>query len=290
MKVGIAGLGLIGGSLAKAYEKSGAAVYGYDGNRVVQDYAKLQGTLTGDLDRETIGDCDLLLVALYPQVSIDYLKEMAPYISKDTLVMDCCGVKREVCRVGFALAEKHGFTFVGGHPMAGKEKGGFDNADAALFEGACYILTPTPSTPAAVVDGMKELAEVATLAVVTNGFQKVQTRRLAESGVLNFMEDVFVSEKMDSEKPNRRIFDAALRALGVENREHVLVVGDGLSSDIQGGVNAGLDTCWYNPSHAENPGKVVPTYEIADLKELYPLVMEQEELANVGLKNRRHQC
>ena len=64
----------------------------------------------------------------------------------------------------------------------------------------------------------------------------------------------------------------------------------GLSSDIQGGANAGLDTCWYNPNHAENPGKVVPTYEIADLKELYPLVMEQEELANVGLKNRRHQC
>ena len=59
---------------------------------------------------------------------------------------------------------------------------------------------------------------------------------------------------------------------------------------FQGGANAGLDTCWYNPDHAENPGKVVPTYEIADLKELYPLVMEQEELANVGLKNRRHQC
>ena len=95
---------------------------------------------------------------------------------------------------------------------------------------------------------------------------------------------------MDAEKPNRKIFDAALRALGVENREHVLMVGDGLSSDIQGGANAGLDTCWYNPNHAENPGKVVPTYEIADLKELYPLVMEQEELANVGLKNRRHQC
>ena len=59
---------------------------------------------------------------------------------------------------------------------------------------------------------------------------------------------------------------------------------------FQGGANAGLDTCWYNPNHTENPGKVVPTYEIADLKELYPLVMEQEELANVGLKNRRHQC
>ena len=141
-----------------------------------------------------------------------------------------------------------------------------------------------------VLDVMKELAEVATLAVVTNGFDRVQSRRVAESGLKEFVEEVFVSEKLDSEKPNRRIFDAALRALGVENREHVLMVGDGLSSDIQGGVNAGLDTCWYNPSHAENPGKVVPTYEIADLKELYPLVMEQEELANVGLKNRRHQC
>ena len=141
-----------------------------------------------------------------------------------------------------------------------------------------------------VLDVLRELSEVATLAVVTNGFQKVQTRRIAESGVLNFMEDVFVSEKMDAEKPSRKIFDAALRALGVENREHVLVVGDGLTSDIQGGANAGLDTCWFNPRHAENPGKVVPTYEIASLEELYPLVMEDEELANVGQKNRRHQC
>ncbi len=142
---------------------------------------------------------------------------------------------------------------------------------------------------AEVLDVLRELSEVATLAIVSNGAQMVQTRRLAESGVMNFMEDVFVSEKMDSEKPNRKIFDAALRALGVENREHVLMVGDSLSSDVQGGVNAGLDTCWYNPNHAENPGKVVPTYEISSLEELYPLVMEPEELANVGLKNRRHQ-
>ena len=140
-----------------------------------------------------------------------------------------------------------------------------------------------------VLDVLRELSEVATLAIVSNGAQKVQTRRLAESGVMNFMEDVFISEKMGCEKPNARIFDAALRALGVENREHVLMVGDSLSSDVQGGVNAGLDTCWYNPNHAENPGKVVPTYEISSLEELYPLVMEPEELANVGLKNRRHQ-
>ena len=142
---------------------------------------------------------------------------------------------------------------------------------------------------AEVLDVLRELSEVATLAIVSNGAQMVQTRRLAESGVMNFMEDVFISEKMGCEKPNARIFDAALRALGVENREHVLMVGDSLASDIQGGSNAGLDTCWYNPNHAENPGKICPTYEISNLEELYQLVMEPEELANVGLKNRRHQ-
>ena len=141
-----------------------------------------------------------------------------------------------------------------------------------------------------VLDVMKELAEVATLAVVTNGFDRVQSRRVAESGLKEFVEEVFVSEKLDSEKPNRKIFDTALRSLGVENRERVLMVGDSLTSDIQGGANAGLDTCWFNPNHTENPGKVIPTYEIASLEELYPLVMEQDELANVGLKNRRHQC
>ena len=98
-----------------------------------------------------------------------------------------------------------------------------------------------------MLDVLRELSEVATLAVVTNGFDRVQSRRVRESGILDFVEDVFVSEKMDSEKPNRKIFDAALRALGVENREHVLMVGDSLSSDVQGGVNAGLDTCWYQP-------------------------------------------
>jgi YjjG family noncanonical pyrimidine nucleotidase len=154
-----------------------------------------------------------------------------------------------------------------------------------------YYLDQLASHPDLVpgaLDVLRELAEVATLAVVTNGFEKVQTRRAQESGIMEYMEDVFVSEKLDCEKPNRKIFDAALRALGVENREHILVVGDSLSSDVQGGINAGLDTCWLNPSHAENAGKVQPTYEIASLEELYKIVMEPEELANVGERNRRH--
>ena len=77
--------------------------------------------------------------------------------------------------------------------------------------------------------------------------------------------------------------------LGLLKRAHVLVVGDSLSSDIQGGANAGLDTCWLNRSHSENPGQVSPTYEIDALEQLYPIVMEQDELARVGMRNRRHQ-
>ena len=68
----------------------------------------------------------------------------------------------------------------------------------------------------------------------------------------------------------------------MENRDHVLVVGDSLSSDIQGGINAGLDTCWLNRNHIENPGQVCPTYEIDSLEQLYPIVMESDELARVG--------
>ena len=143
--------------------------------------------------------------------------------------------------------------------------------------------------PGNVLDVLRELAEVATLAIVTNGFDRVQGRRVKESGVAEWMEEVFVSERLESEKPNRKIFDAALRTLGVENREHVLVVGASLSSDIQGGINAGLDTCWLNRDHQENPGLVSPTYEIDALEQLYPIVMEEDELARVGQKNRRHQ-
>lgn len=143
--------------------------------------------------------------------------------------------------------------------------------------------------PGNVLDVLHELAEVATMAIVTNGFDKVQSRRVKESGIAAFMEEVFVSERSDSEKPNRKIFDTALRTLGVENREHVLVVGDSLSSDIQGGINAGLETCWLNRNHVENPSPISPTYEIESLEQLYPIVMEPDELARVGMKNRRHQ-
>lgn len=167
MIVGVAGLGLIGGSLAKAYEKSGATVYGYDGNRVVQDFAKLQGTLSGDLDENTISTCDLLLIALYPEISVDYLERIAPYISPTTLVMDCCGVKREICRVGFSLVEQYGFTFVGGHPMAGTQYSGFANSKADLFQGAPMVIVPQNRDDIMLLDRVKKMLAPAGFAHLT---------------------------------------------------------------------------------------------------------------------------
>lgn len=136
---------------------------------------------------------------------------------------------------------------------------------------------------------LRELAEVATLAAVSNGVEQVQIGRMESSGLGQYMDEMFISEKLGVTKPNRRFFDIALRTLGLESKDKVLVVGDNLQADIGGGAGAGLATCWYNPRNEENETGIVPTYTISSLEELYKIVMEEDELENVGLKNRRHQ-
>ncbi len=142
MKVGICGLGLIGGSMAKAYKKENHTVYGFDTNNVTLEYTKIKGIIDDVLDENTILECDAIFIALYPQASIEYMKEIAPKIAPDTFVMDLCGTKRTVCEVGFALAEQYGFTYVGGHPMAGTQFSGIKYADENLFVGAPLVIVP----------------------------------------------------------------------------------------------------------------------------------------------------
>ena len=77
---------------------------------------------------------------------MEYLKKMAPHIPGTTLVMDCCGVKQEVCKVGFELAQRYGFTFVGGHPMAGTQYSGFATARRICLTGPMVIVLPRPTT------------------------------------------------------------------------------------------------------------------------------------------------
>ena len=141
-----------------------------------------------------------------------------------------------------------------------------------------------------VVETLRELAEVATLAIVSNGVERVQTGRLERSGLGGMFDGIFISSRVGATKPSKRIFDYALDKLGVDNRSKVLVIGDSLKADIAGGNNAGLATCWCNFTQAELPDKGPrPTFTIRGYEELLQLVMEEEELANVGNPDRRHQ-
>ena len=148
MNIGIVGLGLIGGSVARAYraysDKNSLdfKIFGHDINKPILDFAIMSGVLDGNLDFEAIKKCDLIFIGLYPDESIAYLNENADKFSPDALVIDLCGTKSEICKVGFELAKAHGFTFVGGHPMAGTHNSGYKYSRANMFSGAPMVIVP----------------------------------------------------------------------------------------------------------------------------------------------------
>ena len=142
MKVGILGLGLIGGSMARAFSKAGHTVYAADTDETILSFAQLSGAVSAEMNSSNIGLCDLLLLAIYPEGSARWLEENAHLVSPNALVMDLCGIKEEICRRCFPLAERYGFTFVGGHPMAGSHFSGFKYSRSNLFQGAPMVLVP----------------------------------------------------------------------------------------------------------------------------------------------------
>jgi prephenate dehydrogenase len=153
------GLGLIGGSLARAYALAGHTVYAIQRNESMLSFAMLAGAVHGRLDEGSIPRCDLILLAIYPEGSASWLEDNGCLIAKDTLVIDCCGVKREICRRCFPVAEKYGFTFVGGHPMAGSHFSGFKYSRADLFQGAPMVLVPPVFDDIALLDRTKKALE-----------------------------------------------------------------------------------------------------------------------------------
>lgn len=143
MTVGIVGLGLIGGSLARAYkEHDGITVYGADSDESILGFAQLAGAVDGVLDRDSIRRCDCILIAVSPKAAVEYLEINAPLVPRGAIVFDCCGVKRFVCDRCFAIAASYGFTFVGTHPMAGTHNSGFKYSRADLFKGASVVVVP----------------------------------------------------------------------------------------------------------------------------------------------------
>ena len=156
MNVGILGLGLIGGSLARAYALEGHTVYAIQRNEAMLSFAMLAGAVHGKLNEETIPKCDLILLAIYPDGSASWLENNAHLISKGALVLDCCGVKQEICARCFPVAEQYGFTFVGGHPMAGSQFSGFKYSRADLFSGAPMVLVPPVFDDIALLQRVKD--------------------------------------------------------------------------------------------------------------------------------------
>ena len=156
MKVGIVGLGLIGGSAAKAFKAAGHTVYGYDIDATVLGYARLDGTIDKELAKNTLPQCNLILLTATPAAVIGYLADNAPHIAPQALVVDFCGTKRAVCEQGFALAAQYGFTFVGGHPMAGLQYSGYKHSRATLIGGASFIMVPPVHDDINLLDRVKQ--------------------------------------------------------------------------------------------------------------------------------------
>ena len=168
MTAGICGLGLIGGSMAKAYKAAGHTVLGYDKDEASLGYAELSGIIDGVLTNERISECDIVFIALYPQAAIEYLEQIAPFvINTKTVIMDLCGTKKQICARGFELAAQYCFTFVGGHPMAGKQYSGIKYAKETLFKNAPMVLVPAVYDDIYFLARVKKLLEPAMFGRIT---------------------------------------------------------------------------------------------------------------------------
>lgn len=121
-------------------------------------------------------------------------------------------------------------------------------------------------------DVLDALQATSQFAIVTNGLQKVQRSRIALSAIRHHIQHLIISEEIGVAKPKAGFFDVAFKRLGGPAKADVLMIGDSLSSDIRGGIDYGLDTCWYNPNGLARPAGLAITYEIKDLRELLELV------------------
>lgn len=163
MKIGIVGLGLIGGSMAKAYrtyfeeQNEKIEIYAYERKESTLSYAKLCGIVDEALDASNIGECDLVFVALYPVSTIEYIRNNAHLFKKGAFVIDLCGTKTQVCNACFPIAKEYGFIFVGGHPMAGTQYSGFKYSKANMFKGAPMVIVPPRHDDITLFAKIKEL-------------------------------------------------------------------------------------------------------------------------------------
>ena len=161
MVLGIVGLGLIGGSFAKAYKRTGHTVYAAEMDTQILKFAEIDGNVDGELTRDRLKECDLILLCIYPGAALNFLKENGGYFGEKPVIIDCCGTKRVIVEDAMKLAEEYGFTYAGGHPMAGRQYSGFKYSQANMYDGAPMVIVPKDFNDIAFLDRVKTLLEPA---------------------------------------------------------------------------------------------------------------------------------
>lgn len=165
-KIGVAGLGLIGGSLAKAFKRAGFYVAGFDSDKSTVEEALSCGAVdAAGAEPSVLYGCDAVFVAIYPAGIADFVVKNAPFFKPGAVAVDCCGIKSSVCASLYS-SDLCGLTFIGGHPMAGTEQNGFSASFAALFSGASFILTPREGEDDTLIKRLSDL-------ILKAGFSKV---------------------------------------------------------------------------------------------------------------------
>ena len=156
MNVGIVGLGLIGGSMAKSTKaRTGHTVWGADLDKETMTMARMCGAIDAPLTDENLPQCDLILVAIRPAAAVEWVRTHAHLIAPSAILVDLCGVKRTVVSAITPIARERGFAYIGGHPMAGRERGGFTASSEDLYVGASMILTPDQRTDMQLLETLK---------------------------------------------------------------------------------------------------------------------------------------
>ena len=150
---------------------------------------------------------------------------------------------------------------------------GLDTSVAAEFNALYQILLgDTVCFYENAMETVQELKGKVLQCAVTNGTKVAQDRKLRNSGLDRWFDHIFISEEVGIEKPNKGFFDMVFKEIGDYPLNEVVIVGDSLTSDIQGGVNAGIVTCWFNPEKKENTSKLTPEYEITQISEVLEIV------------------
>ncbi|HJO94821.1 MAG TPA: YjjG family noncanonical pyrimidine nucleotidase [Victivallales bacterium] len=122
------------------------------------------------------------------------------------------------------------------------------------------------------IDTIRTLHPEFKMFIVTNGFLEVQKPRFENSGISQYFIDILISDEIGVAKPAKEFFDVIYSKIGKPNKSEIMIIGDSLTSDMAGGINFGIDTCWFNPHQMENKNNLNVSYEINELHELIKIV------------------